>query len=682
MKKNGVQAFILFSMILFVVAARAVAAEVSQQSFVHPGGLHTTADLERVRLHVANGDHPWIDSWNALIKDPKAQLTYKPAPLPNMGTSRQRASADAVAAYLNAVRGYVSGDTRYTDNAIHMCNLWSAAVNQVPHGVDQPGLNGIYTYEFAVVGEILRTYAGTRWTQADFDRFKKMMRTYLYPSCHDFLIHHDGACITHFWTNWDACCITAIEATGVLCDDRPLFDEAIHYFKHGAGNGCIENAVFFIHPDGLGQWQESGRDQEHAELGIGLLASFCQIAQNQGVDLFGYDNNRLLAGAEYTAKYTLWQPVPYKFYNNCDEVNQYWISPAGRGRLQRPIWDQLYNEYVVRRGLNAPYLSAIAALNRPEGYTHDDHFGYGTLMYTLKASVYPPLPTPMSPTGLTATPGVGRVQLQWSAASTANGFTIRRATTPGGPYSELATYRGIIPEYTDTTVASGTTYYYVVAANNQAATGPNSAQATATPQAADAALPAGWSQRDIGAVHAPCSAKYAAVGDETFLVKATGSNIGNSRDGVGFVFTAATGDTTFTARLIAGEIRNQGPTSRIGIMMRSSLQPDAPALALVLGDLGYREARFGTRKKTGNAMSFVPGNAYSGLSQAPTWFRLSRALNTFTAYQSDDGKHWYEVGSSNVEMDRNIFCGIAVASDSASAITVTFDHVSVTSQSK
>ena len=112
-------------------------------AFVHPGGLLTTADLERMKTNVLAGNHPWIDDWRRLLRDPQAQSNWTSAPRANMGVSRQRADADAHAAFLNTLRWYVSGDTNYAECAVRVCNAWSAKMDQAPHGTDIPGLSGI-----------------------------------------------------------------------------------------------------------------------------------------------------------------------------------------------------------------------------------------------------------------------------------------------------------------------------------------------------------------------------------------------------------------------------------------------------------------------------------------------------------------------------------------------------------
>ncbi|NLR57415.1 hypothetical protein HGH93_04865 [Chitinophaga polysaccharea] len=646
------------------------------QSFVHPGGLHTQTDLDRMKTQVAAGAHPWIDSWNALIAHPKAQNTYIAAARANMGVSRQRASADAVAAYLNALRWYISGDTSYAACSRKILNAWAYAVNQVPTGQDIPGLMGIATYEFAVAGEILRLYPN--WSPADFNQFKNMMTTYLYPNCHDFLSRHNNACISHYWANWDICNITAVLSIGVLCDDTAKFNEAITYFKSGAGNGNIAKAVPFLYPGGLGQWQETGRDQEHALLGVGMLASFCQIAWNQGQDMYGYDNNRLLAGAEYIARYNLWKDVPYTTYNNCDNVLNFWASEQnsfGRGRLQRPIWEMIYNHYVVRKGLIAPYVKAMAAINRPEGFEHDDNLGFGTLCYTLNASAspYPPSPAPSIPTRLQATASVRKVWLKWLPVATANGYNVLRATTSAGPYTTIATFKGISPVYEDTGVINGTRYYYVVSAINQAGTSANSSAVNATPLATGP-LPAGWIKQDIGTVAPTGTAGYANVSNGTFVVSGTGTGIGASADGLSYVYKSITGDATISARMAASTWTGGG-SQKSGIMIRESLAPNAIAFSMTSGDGGIREARFGSRTSTGGSMSFQTGNAYT---RTPTWFRLQKAGNTVTAYQSTDGKTWFAVGTPvTVSMTNTYYVGLAVSSNSSNLNTAKFDSVTV-----
>ena len=124
-------------------------------------------------------------------------------------------------------------------------------------------------------------------------------------------------------------------------------------------------------------------------MGVGLLATFCQMAWNQGDDLYGYDHNRLLAGAEYVAKYNLGEEVPFRTYQD-SLATQTEIGDGGRGGL-RPIWEILYNHYVKLKHLPAPYVTQAAEKVRPEGGAGDygpnsgsyDQLGYGTLTFTL-----------------------------------------------------------------------------------------------------------------------------------------------------------------------------------------------------------------------------------------------------------------------------------------------------------
>lgn len=643
------------------------------QTFVHPGGLHTQTDLDRMKAQVAAAAHPWIDDWNVLINDSKAQNTYSAAPQANMGANRQRADADAHAAYLNALRWYISGDTTFAACAVRNLNGWSAAVNQVPTGTDIPGLIGISIMDFAIAAEVLRLYPG--WASSDFARFKNMMSTYLYPVCHDFLTNHNGTCNSHYFANWDACNLSALIAMGVLLDDTAKFNEGVNYFESGAGNGAIANAVYYIHPNGMGQWQESGRDQAHAMLGLGFLAYGCQVAYNQGVDLFAYSSNRLLAGAEYNAAYNLWKWVPYKPYNNCDNVNMFYPAINGHGRFDnKPIFELLYNHYVVLKGVSAPNVKAVADMVRPEGGDLD-HLGYGTLTFTLNAtsSPYPPSPIAPVPTALTATAGSGQVFLKWASSGiTAQGYNVLRATSSGGPYTTIATWtRDTYCQYTDANVTNGTTYYYVVNALNQSGTSANSSQVSATPVAVGA-LPSGWSQQDIGTVSAAGSAGFANVNDTTFIVSGSGTGIGGTADSYSYAYTGVTGDFTITARLN----NVTGTLSKTGLIMRESLNANATAFAVTLGDAGWRYARFGARTSTGASMGWTDGNQFTWM---PVWFRLQRSGSTFTAYQSSDGVAWFTIGSATATMASTYYIGLAACSGSSTGAIDNsgFDNVNI-----
>jgi hypothetical protein len=187
-----------------------------------------------------------------------------------MGASRQNADLDAHAAYLNALRWYISGDANYANKTTNILNSWAAAVNVVPSGTDIPGLIGITIAHFAEVGELLRTYSG--WDAANFQAYTNIMVTYLYPVCNDFLTNHRGTCNSHYFANWDACNIESLIAMGVLCDNTNIYNQGVNYFKSGAGNGSISNAVPYLYSGGSDNGRKAGAIRNTASLESGCSA--------------------------------------------------------------------------------------------------------------------------------------------------------------------------------------------------------------------------------------------------------------------------------------------------------------------------------------------------------------------------------------------------------------------------
>ncbi|HEY8965649.1 MAG TPA: alginate lyase family protein [Candidatus Methylacidiphilales bacterium] len=355
-----------------------------------------------MRAKVSERAEPWFSGWSRLAANKHADLAWTPRAVPVVYRGFDKIHPenysllfnDAAAAYACALRWKVSGETAYADKAVEILDAWAGTLASIQGTSDRFLASGIYGYELANAAEIIRSYPG--WTEERFFRFRKMMLEVFYPMNHDFLVHHNGAKIDHYWANWDLCNMASLLSIGVLADRRDIYDETLAYFRDGAGNGSIRNVVSVLYPDvGLGQWQESGRDQGHCLMGIGILGAICEMAWNQGDDLYGYDDNRFLKGAEYVAKYNLGLDVPYTSYQNSD-VTQPVISDKGRGEM-RPSWELVYNHYVRRKGLKAPFVEQMAAKVRPEGGGGDygpksggfDQLGYGTLTATLESSTSP-----------------------------------------------------------------------------------------------------------------------------------------------------------------------------------------------------------------------------------------------------------------------------------------------------
>ncbi|SDX32403.1 Alginate lyase [Variovorax sp. YR634] len=450
-----------------VVVPESTTPSVEARKFVHPGLLHTEADFERMRQKVKDKAQPWLDGWNALTGNGRAQLGAKPRPLATVirggdDSNFAQMYIDIARAYQLALRWKVSQDTRYADLAVVFLNEWSSTLTTLTGNADRFLAAGIYGYQFANAAEIMRTYEG--WAAADFARFQNMMLTVFYPLNHSFLTNHNGAQITNYWANWDQCTLAAMLSIGVLCDRQDIYDEAMSYYKTGQGNGAGLQAVYQVHPGYLGQWQESGRDQGHCTLGIGLAGAFHEMAWNQGDDTYGYENNRFLAGAEYVAKSNLrdsngdFYTVPF-FTNINKQGTQSVLSTAGQGH-RRGIWESVHNHYANRLGIATPYTALQVAQMYPEGDGgNGDQLGFGTLTFTRD-----PLAAPGKPSGLTARVRGTQVVLSWWGCPDAQSYSVKRASTAGGPYSTIAPDITDTLTFTDSSVVAGEVWYYVIVA--------------------------------------------------------------------------------------------------------------------------------------------------------------------------------------------------------------------------
>ncbi|WP_242124846.1 alginate lyase family protein [Sphingobium sp. Sx8-8] len=360
----------------------------------HPGALDDGVEFSAIKLAVARGRSPWADVFARMRANRHDDPAYMPHPVAVLVRGAGRGQPpqnyaslfnDAAVAYALSLDWRISGNAARGAAAARILNGWARGLTSITGTSDKYLASGLYGYQLAIAGETLRDFPG--WAQDDRAAFRQMLLNVFAPMNRDFLLRHNGAKIDHYWANWDLSNIAGLMAIGIFADRRDLYEEARDYYLHGAGNGAILHAAWKVHPGGLAQWQESGRDQGHSLLGIGLAGTICQMAWHQGDDLFGAYDNRLLAAARYVASYNLGQDVPYAPYSNSD-VTQPAISSGGRGQA-RPIWSLLYAHYVQGMGLHAPELARIIAAQGPDGGGGDygpnsggfDQLGYGTLTF-------------------------------------------------------------------------------------------------------------------------------------------------------------------------------------------------------------------------------------------------------------------------------------------------------------
>ncbi|WP_461162985.1 alginate lyase family protein [Arthrobacter sp. R4-81] len=680
----------------------------------HPGILHRAEDLERMKKAVAAKESPIYDGFLAMAANPRSSFSYK---VQNTGQIQSwgrgpsnftgQSVGDAAASYQNALMWTLTGDRRHADKARDILNAWARSLQSITGADGQLG-SGLQGFKFANAAELLRHSGYNGWPEKDFQACVDSLRSVWYPSLSGYALFANG--------NWDDAALQTILAIAVLSEDRVMFENGLRFAAYGSGNGSVLNRVV----NESGQGQESGRDQPHEQLGQGLLGYCAQVAWNQGVNLFGMADNRILAGYEYNARYNLgFNDVP--FVADLDRTGKYFkqtVSPTGRGQL-RPIYELAYSHYVSRLGLSAPGTSGVVFRGAGgtrviEGW-HEDDPGWGTLTYARPATpIGVPASAPGLPSGLRASGTGGAVSLSWVGSvdpvsgATASSYSVKRTEHLGGDFTVIASE---VPDtkYEDRTARSGRTYYYAVTAANEAGTSEDSAAVAGT-----TGLPDAWATAAIGTTSGAGDALFDGV---RFTTEDHGSDIAGNADSFRFTYTRLRDEGAVIARIVH-PLSSQ--YAKVGVMIRSSLDAGSVHAAMLLQGLPLHtwSGVWTTRTATGGpsngsgsvpvpptqqqaitakagfpimdhgslpesatplAAPYVEGAGDGYRLRMPYWVRIVRTGKRVAGSISPDGKSWTEVGSLEMDLRGDVYAGLASCSclGDLESGTSTFDNVSV-----
>ncbi|WP_257668131.1 T9SS type B sorting domain-containing protein [Parapedobacter tibetensis] len=395
----------------------------AQAQLVHPGILFNADGLDRLKTYANTERQPWAATYAKLLAYNDINYVQEPVyaivnrEFGGATTPASRAmSAQSQRAYRCAILWVITGNITYANKAKTILNSWSSTLDSITGGAKKL-CAAWYGFGFVNAAEILR-YTNSGWSQADILQAESMFRNKFYPVIEPFQGGWAG--------NWDTAICKTMMGIGVFINDSAIYSRGRNYLwsTTETSPGTMKN---YIYPT-TGQCFESGRDQEHTQMGIGGLAEACEIGYNQNTDLYGLFSNRLLLGTEYTAKYNLGYSVPYTT-NHYGSV----ISPLDRGEFL-PFYELVYNHYVNRLGMSGDpvkYTKMVVEKIRQDNGGESGTailLGYGSLLFNEYAFKYVPAAGDYRTTQLSSSMGSPSqfevfTNGNWVTATTALGLT-------------------------------------------------------------------------------------------------------------------------------------------------------------------------------------------------------------------------------------------------------------------
>ena len=235
----------------------------TNRGFVHPGGLHTQADFDRIKAQLEAGNTKVKQAWQKLLTSEYSQSGVQTFPTEIIvrgggnGENYMNAARGAAMAYQNALRWKIAGTTANAKAAVRILMAWANTTKGIGGDSNYALAAGLYGYEFAQAAELMRDYNG--WSREEFAQFQRWMLNVWYPSALGFLRGRNGTWENsgrwwqapgHYWSNWGLCNALCIVSIGVLCDDVFIYNQGyaegeemeMRYYYDENGH-CFESKV-------------------------------------------------------------------------------------------------------------------------------------------------------------------------------------------------------------------------------------------------------------------------------------------------------------------------------------------------------------------------------------------------------------------------------------------------------
>ena len=178
-------------------------------------------------------------------------------------------------------------------------------------------------------------------------------------------------------------------------------------------------------------------------------------------------------------------------------------------------------------------------------------------------------------------------------------------------------------------------------------------------------------QTDVGKVEPAGAAEYDKTKNQ-YTLKSSGENIWAKHDDFHFVYRKLSGDCSLTADIaLVGQGKNAH--RKAGLMIRQSLDPDAPYVDVVIHGDGMIALQY--RPTKGEITKDIKSKVKS-----PAIVKIERHADTFTVAVAPkaDKPEFQPTGEIKIELKDPVYAGLAVsAHDANTTETATFSSVTL-----